>query len=187
MLQTTYQRNDFPHRPSSTDLPANTHLYQQQNYNTQGANNYPQYYPQSGWNAQHAHARGEGIAAQDVLTTADNPYSENSPSMYGPNVQHGQWQQPHLDGLQPVNGWNHPNWSSREWTRRDGAFSIEHTNSFTHDRTFPSMISQDIPQNTGAPGSTINANGTNYQRTLQYVQQCQTNWNGGAGGNAQPN
>ena len=104
------------------------------------------------------------MVAQQGVSTTRNAFAGNTQNVYGPSTN--QWNGASSNtGRDTIENWNPANWEYRDWHQRgNSAFPIQY------------------PPSTMQP-----SHGNNYQRTLQYVEQCQTAWNPGESKAPQPN
>ena len=154
------------------------HGYQDQH----SANQYSQqYHPQMSWNnpnPQHTEGR---MGMQEVPNVVANQYTGNNQGGYATNTQGVHWHSS-IAGQQPAT-WNGASWGQREWQRRDPVCPSQYHSVPNRDNTFNLMISESNPSPGAAPEMLQAEGGANYQRTLQYVQQCQSHWSNGVNKN----
>ena len=193
-----YPQNNFSNRPASTEPPRSNSMQQvhHQGYQPAVMNNYQQYYPETNWGNHHATPEQARMGSHGDPNPARNIYSGSSQNVYGPNLQASQWNNAaSVNGREAPENWNSPHWEYREWPQRGSVpFSAHYP---PHPSDNPSRFHSTNPQDISAqksstttssnPSMIQNSHENNYQRTLQYVQQCQTNWNLGVDKTSQPN
>ena len=139
-------------------------------------NNYQHYHPQSNWGNHHAFPEQARMGNHNDTNPGRNAYPETSQNVYGPSMHANQWHgASSSSGRETSETWNSPHWQYRDWHHRENIpFSAHYPShpqgSSTQKLTSSNSFDPNIPQ-------TPHEN--NYQRTLQYVEQCQSNWNSG--------
>ena len=123
------------------------------------------------------------MGMQAVTNVVANQSPGNNQGGYGTNTQGVHWHNSSgITGQQP-DTWNGATWGQREWQRRDLACPSQYHSVPNRDNTFNTMISEGNPNRGAVPEILQPEGGANYQRTLQYVQQCQSNWSNGVNKN----
>ena len=199
-------------RPASTEPPSNNLNYQHQQQQDvyhphhqqqqHSTNNYQPFYAQPpSWPSDQLHhkqdarpERGQPFASPHIASE-NNSYAASTGQGGGvaySTTMEGQWPphcpsmvpHPNLDGgrtQQSQQGWN---WGNQVWQQRhSSSFPINHEisgNPIHPVRPSGYVGAQARPQ----PGGGRNEANGSYQRTLQYVQQCQTTWGSGANANS---
>ena len=158
------------------------HGYQDQH--SASANQYSaQYHPQMSWGNPVPPSTEGRMGMQAVTNTVANQYPGNNQGGYGTNTQGVHWHNSSgIAGQQP-DTWNGASWGQREWQRRDLACPSQYHSVPNRDNTFNTMISEGNPNRGAVPEILQPEGGANYQRTLQYVQQCQSHWSNGVNKN----
>ena len=147
---------------------------QHHGYQQPATNDYHQYYGQAAWENHH----NPPVAARNESLGATTPYSGSGQGAYGSNPHGTQWLNTNSNVGPPVGAWGTHNWNPSEWHRGDTSIPVQYPNQLNHIRYNNSLRSNGTSHRGAAvPGMMQNEHGANYQRTLQYVQQCQTNWN----------
>ena len=192
-----YPQNSFSNRPASTE-PQRSNSMQQvhhQGYQPVVMNNYQQYYTQTNWDNHHTPPEHARMGSHGETTTARNVYSGSTQNVYGPNLHPSQWNiAASNNGREAPESWNSSNWEYRDWQHRESVpFSANYpppssdNSSRFHSLNPQELSAQKSSSATSNPSMAQNSHENNYQRTLQYVQQCQTNWNSELDKTSQPN
>jgi hypothetical protein len=161
---------------------------QHHGYQSSIPNNYQQYYAHPNWNTQQLESGHARMGSQVPTNAVETPYTGNNQGTNGPTPHDGQWQHTSSNFGQTVDTWNSPNWNYREWQRRDNlSFPSEYPSHLAQNHPFHSINTEGSAQRPSDSEMIQRGNGTNYQRTLQYVQQCQESWNSGVDKNSHAN
>lgn len=195
---TSFPQNNFSNRPSSTEPPRTESASQLNHggYHQAFVNNYHQYYPQANWGNHHAETSQNRTVSQEDSNSSSNAYSGTAQNLYGPSANATQWNSGSSNaGRDTTESWNTPHWDYRDWQHRGTNAFSSHYPSYSSET--PSRYQSLNPQESSAQKTASNISSdssimqptheNNYQRTLQYVEQCQVTWNNGADKTSQRN
>ena len=161
---------------------------QHHGYHSSNPNNYQQYYAHSNWNSQQISSRHTRMPTDAASNAIETPYTGSNQGVNGPNPHNGQWPHTNSNFGQTMDTWNSANWNYREWQRRDNvSFPSEYSSHLAQNHQFHSTNTEVSALRPTDSEMMQRENGNNYQRTLQYVQQCQETWNSGMDKNPQAN
>ena len=150
---------------------------QHHGYHSSIPNNYQQYYPHTNWNPQQVSSGHTRVGSHAATNSMENPYPGNNQGINVPNSHVGQWHHTSSNFGPAHETWNNPNWNYREWQPRDNvSFASEYPSQVGQNQPFHLGNSTDPSHRPNDPEMVQRGNGTNYLRTLQYVQQCQATW-----------